>query len=108
MKSEDRQTAEARISGAENDATYLLAAVEVVGTYRLYNINRRKLERHLHRMLAPAQLDIQVPDRFGHAVRPREWFLAPLPVIDQAVSRLQDGTVEDIVYDPSSGRLREA
>jgi hypothetical protein len=33
---------ENRISGAEKDATYLLAGVDVVATYKLHNINRHK------------------------------------------------------------------
>ena len=35
---------ETRIAGAEKDATYLLADVEVVATYKLHNLNRTKLE----------------------------------------------------------------
>ena len=99
---------EARIAGAENDATYLLAGVEVVRTYRLYNINRTKLERLFHRVLAPAQLDLEIVDRFGRPVRPREWFLVPLHIIDEIVSRIQDGSVEHALYDPTSGRLNLA
>src|SRR5690606_4006265 len=36
---------EARIANAEHDATYLLAKVEVVATYKLAGINRTRLER---------------------------------------------------------------
>ena len=97
---------EQRVAGAENDATYLLAGVEVVGSYKLYNINRTKLERLLHRVLAPAQLDLEIADRFGRPVRPREWFLVPLYIIDEIVSRVQDGSVERALYDPSSGQLK--
>src|SRR3546814_274709 len=66
---------ETRIANAEKDATYLLAAVEVVATYKLADINRTKLENLFHRIFAPAQLDLTIQDRFGHPVRPREWFL---------------------------------
>lgn len=45
-------------------------------------------------------------DRFGNAVVPREWFLVPLPVIDQAVERIQDGTITDYVYDPQGSCLK--
>jgi len=33
------------------------------------------------------------------------WFLVPLHVIDEAVQRILDGTITDIVYDPSTARL---
>ena len=96
---------EARIAVAENDATYLLAGVELVRTYALYNINRTKLERVLHRVLASAQLDLEIPDRFGRPVRPREWFLVPLHIIDEVVAAIQHGSIERLAYNPAIGRL---
>ncbi|MEX0292747.1 GIY-YIG nuclease family protein [Pseudomonas putida] len=96
---------EARIAGAEKDATYLLADVEVVATYKLHNLNRTRLENIFHRLFGGAQLDLTIEDRFGHPVKPREWFLVPLHVIDEAVERIRDGSVTDVVYDPHSARL---
>ncbi|GGB42533.1 hypothetical protein GCM10011505_24890 [Tistrella bauzanensis] len=96
---------EDRIADAARDATYLLAAVEIVATYRLGRVDRRRLENLLHRIFAPAQLDLTIADRFGNPVRPREWFLVPLPVIDDAVGRIRDGSITDVVYDPDMARL---
>lgn len=96
---------ETRIANAAHDATYLLADVEVIATYRLAEINRTKLERLFHRIFAPVQLDLTIHDRFGHPVRPREWFLVPLEVIDDAVQRIQDGSITEVVYDPKTARL---
>ncbi len=84
---------ETRIAGAQKDATYLLADVEVVATYKLHNVNRTKLENIFHRLFGAAQLDLTIEDRFGHPVKPREWFLAPLQVIDEAVERIRDRSV---------------
>ena len=96
---------ETRIANAEKDATYLLAGVEVVATYTLANLNRTKLENLFHRLFAPAQLDITIDDRFGHPVKPREWFLVPLHVIDEAVRRLQEGSIVKFRYDPARAEL---
>ena len=96
---------ETRIANAANDATYLLADVEIVATYKLADISRTKLESLFHRIFAPAQLDLTIPDRFGHPVRPREWFLIPLHVIDEAVQRIRDGSITDVTYDPKTARL---
>lgn len=96
---------ETRIANAEHDATYLLAEVEIVATYKLAGINRGKLEALLHRVFAPAQLDLEIKDRFSHPVKPREWFLVPLSVIDEAVDRIRDGSITKLVYDPSNARL---
>lgn len=96
---------ETRISNAENEATYLLAAVEVVASYKLFGINRTKLENLFHRLFSPAQLDLVIHDRFGHPVKPKEWFLIPIQVIDEAVKRIRDGSITDFVYDPKTATL---
>ena len=96
---------ETRITNAAHDATYLLAGVEVVVTYKLAGINRTKLENLFHRIFAPAQLDLTIHDRFGYPVRPREWFLVPLHVIDEAVQRIRDGSISDLIYDPKTAQL---
>ena len=96
---------ETRIAGAQKDATYLLADVEVVATYKLHNVSRTKLENIFHRLFGAAQLDLTIEDRFGHPVKPREWFLAPLQVIDEAVERICNGSITDMVYDRDTARL---
>lgn len=96
---------ETRIAGADKDATYLLADVEVVATYKLHNLNRVKLEGIFHRLFGAAQIDLTIEDRFGHPVKPREWFLVPLTVIDEAVQRIVDGSITSVVYDPQQARL---
>lgn len=90
---------EIRIADAANNATYLLADVEVVASYKLAGINRTKMEGIFHRIFASAQLDLTIHDRFGRPVRPKEWFLVPLHVIDEAVRRIRDGSITNVVYD---------
>jgi len=94
-----------RIANAELDATFLLAGVEVVTTYQLYNVERTKLENLLHRFFAPGRLDITITDRFGNPVSPREWFQVPLFVIDEAIERIRDGSITDFRYDPNRAEL---
>lgn len=96
---------ERRIADAVNEPTYLLADVEVVKTYRLYNLNANKLENLFHKLFASAKLDIEMKDRFGKPYKPREWFLVPLEAIKEAVERLKDGTLGDYVYDPKLAKL---
>jgi hypothetical protein len=97
-----------RIADAEHDATYLLAKVEVVATYKLAGINRTRMENLFHRLFASARLNITINDRFGHPVQPQEWFLVPLFVVDEAVERIKDGTITKYVYDPKAARLVKA
>lgn len=96
---------ETRIANAKHDATYLLADVEVIASYKLAEINRTKLEALFHRIFAAAQLDLTIHDRFGHPVRPREWFLVPLHIIDEVVQCIRDGSITDLIYDPKTARL---
>ena len=96
---------ERRIADAANEPTYLLADVEVVKTYRLYNLNANKLENLFHKLFASAKLDIEMKDRFGKPYKPREWFLVPLEAIKETVERLKDGTLGDYVYDPKLAKL---
>ncbi len=96
-----------RIAGARLQPTYLMADVEVVATYKLYNLGRTKLENLIHRIFEPARLDIEIKDRFGNPVIPREWFLVPLFVVDEAVNRIKDGTITGYVYDPKRAQLVE-
>ncbi len=96
---------ETRIAGAAKDATYLLADVEIVATYKLHNLNRTRMENLFHRLFGAAQIDLTIDDRFGNAVKPREWFLVPLQVIDEAVERIRDGSITEVVYDPTTARL---
>ncbi len=96
---------ETRLANASLDPTFLLADVEVVATYVLYNVNRVKLENLIHRVFDPAQLDIEIKDRFGNPVKPREWFLVPLFVVNEVVERIKDGTITQYVYDPAAAKL---
>jgi hypothetical protein len=94
-----------RIASAAMDATYLLADVEIVATYTLRNVNRTKLENLLHRFFSAVRLDMELRDRFGNPVKPREWYLVPLPVIDEVVKRIKDETIVDYAYDLASASL---
>jgi hypothetical protein len=101
-------TVEARIAGAADDPTFLLAAVHPVRTFDLVNLNPVKVENLLHRFFSDARLDIEIKDRFGKPIRPREWFLLPLPVIELAIRMLIDGSILRYRYDPAKGEIVQA
>ena len=96
-----------RIAGARLQPTFLMADVEVVATYELFNINRAKLENLIHRIFEPARFDVEIRDRFGKPVVPREWFMVPLFVIDEAVERIRDRSIVNFTYDPKAAKLVE-
>lgn len=94
-----------RLVNAKLDPTFLMADVELVADYKLYNVNRAKLENLIHRVFDNARLNVEIKDRFGQAVIPREWFFVPLFVINEAVDRIRDGTITGYIYDPKAAAL---
>ena len=96
---------ERRIANAQNDATYLLAPVEIVASYELFNIKSTKLENMLHRYFDAARAEITIPDRFGKPVQPREWFFVPLAAIREVVRRLEYGSITRSRYDPTTASI---
>ena len=99
-----RGPVEKRIAGAAKSATYLMAPVEIVATYRAYNLRPSALEHLLHRLFAAVRLDASVVDMVGDSVSATEWFLVPLPVIDRAIELIISGEIVRYTYDP---RLQE-
>ncbi len=97
-----------RIANAKLDPTFLMADVEIVATYELFNINRTKLENLIHRFFDTARMDIEIMDRFGKPVVPREWFLVPVFVIDEAVEKIKNGTIGNFKFEIKTASLIEA
>lgn len=94
-----------RLANAPKDATYLFADVDVVRTYKLSNINRRRLEALLHRFFSSARLDLVL--NLGGGIEPQEWFLVPLPAIEDFIEKLKDGSIGSYRYDRERARIVE-
>jgi hypothetical protein len=94
-----------RIVNAKKDPTYLLADVEIVATFKLANINRKKLETLLHKVFDNTRLELALPDRFGIPVQPREWFLVPLEAIEDVIEKIKEETIDQFRYDPKTASL---
>jgi hypothetical protein len=76
-----------------------MAGVKVEGVWECYNMKPNKLEGLLHTFFGTACLDVQVAGPDGHYYTPREWFLAPLPIIEQAVAMIVSGEIVKYRYD---------
>ena len=94
-----------RLAGAKKDPTFLLADVELVGSYKLANINRSKLEGILHQFFSHTRIDLDLKDRFAEKIEPREWFLVPLHCIQKAIELLTTGDIERCSYDRDSATI---
>lgn len=102
-----RDSVEKRIKNAVNSPTYLMAPVEVVASYRTYNLKASALENLLHRVFAEVRLYLTQADRKGRDYDPSEWFVVPRDVIDQAIDLIISGDILSFVYDAKAQRLTE-
>ncbi len=90
---------ERRIQNASSESTYLCAEVQIVLTIDLFNIEPTGMERLLHRIFHRARCNLEIFDRFGKPVSPREWFMVPLQAIEEAVNRIKDESITDYTFD---------
>lgn len=89
---------EARIKDARDDPTYLMADVQIVTTFECYNLNPQKLELILHKFFGKVCLEVDVFDKSGKRHTPREWFIAPLAVIEEAIRLTITGEIVNFRY----------
>lgn len=87
-----------RIKNAINEATYLFADVEIIATYRCYNLNTQTFENLIHRFFGQCCLNIDVFDKEGSRYMPREWFVVPLNIIEQAIHLILSGDIVKYKY----------
>ena len=99
-----RGPVEKRITQAANQPTYLYAPVEIVATYRTYNLKTSALEHLLHRFFSDVRLDVKI-GRGGRPYEPLEWYSVPFAAIDQAIELITSGDIVDFEYDSQSRRL---
>ncbi|MEG5044212.1 GIY-YIG nuclease family protein [Microcoleus sp. B4-C1] len=100
-----RGDVKSRIATAKKDSTYLFAEVEIVVTFKLSKINPKRLETLLQKVFSSVRLELELPDRFGIPVKPREWFLVPLEAIEEAIEKIKEGTLDQFRYDPKTASL---
>ncbi|MBO5268044.1 MAG: GIY-YIG nuclease family protein [Muribaculaceae bacterium] len=84
---------ESRIANAKNEPTYLCADVEVVATWKVYNVKSSTFEALIHKLFASVLLQVTVD---GH--RPKEWFIVPFRAVEEAVNAVISG--KSIEYNP--------
>ena len=93
---------EERIKNAEKDPTYLMASVKIITSWKCYNMNPQKLEQLLHNFFGKSCLNIDVFDEKKRRHTPREWFIAPIEVIEQAIELIISGEVIKYKYEPGN------
>ena len=95
-----------RIAHAESESTYLMAPVEIVASYRTYNLKTSALEHLLHRVFSERRLRLSQVGKDGRVYEPSEWYSVPLKVISQAIDLIASGDIVDYKYDAETRELR--
>lgn len=90
---------EERIKNAEKEPTYLMAPVSIQGAWKCFNMNPQKLEQLLHNFFGNSCLELDVFDEKGKRHTPREWFIAPMEVIEQAIELIINGKIVNYKFD---------
>lgn len=88
-----------RIKNAIKEPTYLMAPVKVITIWKCYNMNPQKLEQLLHNFFGSACLNIDVFDENKKRYTPREWFIAPLDIIEKAIEMIISGEIVKYKFD---------
>ncbi|MGM0519614.1 MAG: GIY-YIG nuclease family protein [Campylobacterota bacterium] len=96
---------EKRIKNAKNEATYLMADVEIVAVYETYNLNTQKFENLVHRFFSKVRLDLKINDSKKDLISANEWFVVPFNVINEAIELLESGEILDYIYDKKNERI---
>lgn len=94
-----------RIKNASKETTYLMADVEIIASYKTYNINAQKFENLIHRFFAEVCLNIDINDDKGRRITPREWFVVPLHIIDKVIQLILSGEIVNYKYDANKQML---
>jgi len=96
---------ETRIKNAVNDPTYLMADVQIVSAFEVYNVNPYKLEQLIHQFFGNSCLNIDIIDSNGKVHQPREWFAVPLEVIEEATRLIISGKIVDYRFDKQTDMI---
>lgn len=89
-----------RIKNAANEPTYLMSGVTIILTARCYNMNARILEDSIHKFFGKSNANFTVTDRSGVIHHPREWFIVPLDIIENAIQLIKENKMDQYRYEP--------
>lgn len=98
---------EQRISNAKNEPTYLMDNVEVVSSWKTYNMNTHKFEKLIHQFFSAVQFRFEVKDEKGNKYRATEWYVVPFGIIETVINRIVDKSIVDYRYNPSLQSLEK-
>lgn len=96
---------EDRIKNAQEEATFLMAPVRLITSFECYNFNPQKIEQLLHNFFGSTCLNIDIFDSSNKRYTPREWFIAPLDIIEKTINLIISGGIVNYRYDTNNQEI---
>ena len=96
---------EERIENAENETTFLMAPVKIVSSYKTFNLNPQKFEDLIHQVFSNRCLNIKVADKEGNLKQPKEWYIVPIRVIEQAIELIINKQIQNYKFDHLQNKI---
>lgn len=96
---------EERIENAENETTFLMAPVKIVSSYKTFNLNPQKFEDLIHQVFSTRRLNIKVADKEGNLKQPKEWYIVPIRVIEQAIELIINKQIQNYKFDHLQNKI---
>lgn len=96
---------EKRTENAENETTFLMAPVKIVSSYKTFNLNPQKFEDVIHQFFSERCLDIKIADKDGNYKKPKEWYIAPIKVIEQVIELIINREIQNYKFDHLSDKI---
>ncbi|MCE5319515.1 MAG: GIY-YIG nuclease family protein [Bacteroidales bacterium] len=96
-----------RIKNCENEPTYFMDKVEIIATWKTYNLKTHELETIIHKFFSNSSFHLKVQDQFGQIYTPKEWFVVPLSIIQAVIEKIIDGTIIKYYYNRELQALEE-
>lgn len=98
---------EERIKNAEHEATYLMDKVEIVASWKTYNMNTHGFENIIHKFFNSVLFHMKVNDGKGSVYTPREWFVVPFSIMESVIEKIIDGSIIHYKYNQNLQVLEE-
>lgn len=98
-------TVEERIKNAENDPTFLMAPVKIISSYKVFNLSPKKIEDIIHYFFRERCLEIKVTDNSRLNRNPKEWYVAPLGIIEQSIQLIINNEISNYHYDTENNEI---
>ena len=96
---------EDRIKNAAEEPTFLMAPVSIIITFECYNFDPQKLEQLLHNFFGKVCLNFDIFDKDNRRYTPREWFIAPLNIVEKVIELIINGGIVNYKYDPEKQEI---